>query len=178
MKVTRGFCKNKDQVAALMACGLVEKVIYQDGRGAEDLERCLASFRGRGGTLMIAPDLTVFGDSRKAVAAVMDRLERAKIRVVDVVHPQDETVAAMMRRADVMISHTGLMCRRTAKRRGRFGGIGKGRAAQERRNAAAPTDYVQRLVQHREIPWRVKLEVLGPGFSPSTLRRHHGGMGR
>jgi hypothetical protein len=171
----RGFCRNKEQVLALKACGLTDKVIYQDGHGAEDLERCLASFRGRPGTLKIAPDLTVFGESRKAVAAVMDRLERAGIRVVDVVHPQDETIAAMMQRASVLIAHTGLMDRRTAKKRGRRGGIGKGVAAQQRRDGAAPTEFVQRVVAHREIPWRVKVEILGPGFSASTLRRHHGG---
>jgi len=175
MKVARGFCKNKEQAHALKACGLVDKAIYQDGRGAEDIERCLASFRGRPGTLMIAPDLTVFSASRRGIAEVMARLERARIRVVDVVHPQDETIAEMMQRASVLIAHTGLMDRRTARRRGGLGGRAKGLAAQAARDAAAPSDYVRRLVQHPAIPWRVKLEVLGPGFSASTLRRHHGG---
>lgn len=176
MKVQRGFCKHKDQVAALKACGLTDKEIWLDGRQAEDLERCLASFRGRPGVLMIAPNLTVFADSRKGVAAMMDRLVKAKIKVVDVVHPQDETVPAMMHRADVAIAHSGLCDRRTARKRGRRGGEAKGVAAIQRREGLVPTAFVQRVVEHPEVPWRIKMEILGPGFSKSTLRRHHGGM--
>lgn len=174
MTIRRGFCRTKDQAAALRGYGLTDKAIYVDRRGAEDLEQCLASFRGRPGTLVIAPDLRVFGASKAAVAAIMARLERAEIRVVDAIHPQDQTIAEMLQRAFKAISGSRFRDRRTARRRGRHGGLAKGQTAQAARDGAVPPELVARIVQNQEIAWRVKLALL-PGFSESTLRRRYAG---
>lgn len=173
MIVTRGFCLTKDMAAALAGFGLPAKAIYQDGRGAEDLEACLASFRDRRGTLVIAPDLRVFGTSKQAVANVMARLERAGIEVVDAIHPQDQTVAEKLQRAFKAISGSRFRDRRRAKRQGRAGGLARGLAAQDARDGTIPREVVARIVQHNALPWKVKLEILGPGFSESTLRRRY-----
>lgn len=75
MTIERGFCQNKEHLAALRAYGLPDKLMYLDGRGVENLDACIASFRDRPGTLLIAPDLRVFGKSSKAIEATMARLE-------------------------------------------------------------------------------------------------------
>jgi hypothetical protein len=173
--IIRAFCHNKDQEAALKGYGIAAKSIWMDSRGAESLKRCLSTYRGRPGMLILAQDLRAFGTTKKAVSAVMADLEKAQIRVIDIAHPEDTTVASLVQRANVALSNTN-MDKRTARRRGARGGVGKGIAAQQNRNSAIPNAFVQRVVDHPEIPWRVKLEVLGPQFTASTLRRHHGGM--
>ncbi len=82
----------------------------------------------------------------------------------------------MTHRANVALSNTN-MDKRKARRRGARGGHGKGAVAKAARDAAVPEDFVIRVVRHRGIPWPVKVEILGPPFTISTLRRHHGRMG-
>ncbi len=171
----RAFCQNKDQEAALKGYGVAPKSIWMDGRGAENFVRCLSSYRGRPGMLILAHDLRVFGSTKKAVSAAMADLEKAQIRVMDISHPEDTTIASLVQRANVALSNTN-MDRRTARRRGAQGGIGKGRTARENRNSAVPDDFVRRVVAHPDVPWRVKIDILGPPFTISTLRRHFGGM--
>jgi hypothetical protein len=65
MSIERAFCRNKEHTAAFRAYGLPDKLTWVDGRGAEDLEACIASFRGRPGKLLIAPDLRVFGPASR-----------------------------------------------------------------------------------------------------------------
>jgi hypothetical protein len=173
MSIERAFCRSKDHMSAFRAYGLPDKLIYVDGRGAEDLEACIASFRGRPGTLMIAPDLTVFGAAKRDVAAAMARLERARIKVVDVIHPQDGTVAEMMHRASVLISGSRFQDRRTARRRGRDGGIAKGQVARSARLALDTDTFIRNLVAEDGIPWPVKARILQSKISESTLRRHY-----
>lgn len=174
MTQVRGYCRNKEQAAWLKSHGLLEKAIYLQGRGAEDLDECLASFRGRVGKLVIATDLRAFGESKKDVAAAMARLERARIRVVDISHPGDTTIAEMVQRAQVAISGYRLRDRRAARRLGRAGGLGKGVGAQNLREGLVPTWLVDRIVDTREIRWALKAELLAPHFSQATLRRHYG----
>lgn len=173
MAEVRGFSKDKGETAWLLKHGLPDKAIYQAGRGAENLDECIASYRGRVGKLLVAHDLRIFGETKKMVAEVMTRLETARIRVVDISHPHDTTIAEMMQRASVAISHSGLD-KKTAKKRGRKGGLGKGVGALIARESHVPTDFVDRIMDCTEICWRLKLEILGPQFSASTLRRHYG----
>lgn len=174
MSIERAFCRNREHLPSFKAYGLPDKLIYLDGRGGEDLDRCLASFRGRPGRLLVAPDLRVFGASKKAVAQTMARLERAKIRVVDVIHPQDETVSEQLHRASVLISGTRFRDRRTARNRGREGGVAKGEIARSTR-AQIDTDRLIRNVvrEHARIGWPIVLRICGGKLSESTLRRHY-----
>jgi hypothetical protein len=55
MSIERAFCTDKQHVPAFRAYGLVDKLIWLGGRGAEDLAACLESFRGRPGKLLVAP---------------------------------------------------------------------------------------------------------------------------
>jgi len=172
--IERGFCTNKEHVSALKAYGLPDKLIYVAGRGAEDLEQCLISFRGRPGKLFVAPDLRVFGKSSKAIEAVMARLERAKIKVVDIIHPQHETVAEMLGFARTKIARPRFRDRRTARRRGALGGLANGEAARSTR-AQIDTDTLIRnmVAEHGAIGWPAIVRICGGRVSLSTLRRHY-----
>ena len=174
-EIVRGYAKTKEQEAALIAHGLLAKAIYLEERGAETLEACLATFRGRPGTLLIAHDLRALGASKRAVAEIMDRLELAKIRVQDISHPTDQTNAALIQRANVAISGARFHGDRPrARRQGRAGGHAKGVAAEGARSGLAPSWLVDRIVDHQALSWALRVELLAPHFSESTLRRHYG----
>ena len=174
MSVERAFCTNRQYVEAFKELGLPEKLIYVAGRGAEDLESCLESFRGRPGKLLVAPSLTAFGESRRAVTAVMARLERARIKVVDVIHPQDETVAEQMQRAANEIGRPRFRDRRIARSRGREGGMAKGEAAKSRRLQIDTDTLIRNLVSnYKRLGWPLIVRILGRKISESTLRRHY-----
>lgn len=172
--VTRGFAINKVQLVDLLKYGLPEQAIYVQGRGAEGLQACLESFRGRAGRLIIAHDLRVFGATKAAVADMMAHLEKVGIQITDIAHPEDTTVAQMLQRAQVAISGARFQDRRQARRMGARGGLGKGVGAQVTREGLAQKWLVDRIVDHRHIPWTLKVELLSPHFSESTLRRHYG----
>lgn len=171
--VVRGFAKCKDEVDWLKKNALTDKAIWLDGRGAENLEECIASFRSRPGQIVIARDLRAFGETKRDVAAAMAKLEKAKIEVVDLAHPDDTTVSEMLHRASVAISGYRLRDRRTARKRGREGGLANGVAAQESRSGIAPDWLVRNIVAEQSIAWKVKVRVLAGRFSEATLRRRY-----
>lgn len=174
MPIERAFCRNKEHLPALRAYGLPEKLIWLDGRGAEDLETCLASFRGRPGKLLIAPDLRVFGQSIKAVEATMARLEKARIRVVDIIHPQHETVSEMLGFARAKIGGARFRDRRTARRRGATGGLAKGEVARSARAQIDTDTLIRNLVaEYKIIGWPIIVRICGKHLAESTLRRHY-----
>lgn len=174
MTIERAFCRNKIHTAAFGAYGLPDKLIWVAGRGAEDLEACLDSFRGRPGKLLVAPDLRVFGESRKAVFAVMKRLEKTKIRVVDVIHPQDDTIAAMTERAAVMIGRPRFRDSRVARSRGRQGGLAKGETARSARAQIDTDSLILNVVaEYRRLGWETVIRMCGGKLSEATLRRHY-----
>ena len=172
--ITRGFAKTKEQEAAIRGHGLPAKHIFLCARGAETLERCLSSFRGRPGRILIAHDLRVFGATKARVAEVMAVLERSSIQVTDLSNPYDTTVAQMIQTANVAISGARFPDKRSARRLGRQGGLGKARAAALARDGHAMRWLVDRIVDHPDIPWKLKTELLEPHFSESSLRRHYG----
>lgn len=175
MSIERGFAKTKDDTAWLLKHGLPEKAIYQDGRGAENLDECVASFRGRAGKLVIARDLRAFGDTKKDISAAMARLEKAHIRVVDISNPADVTVAEMLHRANQAIAGYRFRDRRTARKRGGEGGRAKSAAEAQARAGIAPDWLIRNIVAESEIPWPAKIRVLGGKISQSTLRRRYAG---
>lgn len=54
MSIERGFCVTKGQAEHLLEYGLSEKSVWMAGSGGETLDRCIATFRGRPGVLVIA----------------------------------------------------------------------------------------------------------------------------
>jgi hypothetical protein len=173
MSIERAFCRNKEHIPAFRAYGLSDRLIWIDGRGAENVERCLATFRGRPGKLFIAPDVRVFGLDKKSIARTMARLERAKIRVVDIIHPQDETISEMTQRASVLISRPRFADRRTARRQGREGGLAKGEVARSKRAQIDTDTLIRNLVgEYRRLGWKAVIRICGGKLSESTLRRH------
>ncbi len=172
--ITRGFATSKEQAQDLAKFGVSAACIYRAGSGAETLETCIDSFRGRPGRLIVAHDLRVFGSTKKQVAAVMTALEIGKIHVTDILHPEDVTVAQMVQRAQQAISSHNFKDRRAAKRQGARGGLGKGVSAAIIRDSHSPKWLIDRIVDCCDIPWSLKLELLQPHFNQSTLRRHYG----
>lgn len=175
MTEIRGFCRNKEQEADILAHGVPARSVFMAARGAESLEGCIGTFRGRPGTLIISHDLRVFGATKRQVAEVMSQLESLGIKVHDLTHPEDATTAKMLHRANVAISGARLSGDRTrARKQGRSGGKKKGEYAWNRRDDLAPRWLLDRLVDHRAISWDVKVQLLQPHFSEATLRRHYG----
>lgn len=172
--IIRGYARTKEQEAVIRGHGLPAKDIWLDGRGAETFDRCLSTFRGRPGRLLIAHDLRVFASTRPLVAKFMERLEIARIQVMDLSNPYDTTISQMLARANRLIAGARFGDRRRAKRLGRAGGLGRGHAAQARRDSLADRWLVDRIVDHPDIPWALKRELLEPHFPESTLRRHYG----
>jgi hypothetical protein len=58
--------------------------------------------------------------------------------------------------------------------KGRAGGFRKGVMAREYRDGLAQHWLIDRIVDHRDIPWSLKIELVHPHISESTLRRHYG----
>lgn len=171
MSEVRGFCMNADQEAGIVAYGVPARAVFQADRGAESLEHCLSSFRGRPGTLVLAQDLRAFGDTRREVAETMARLEKARINVIDLTHREDVTVAQLLARANNAIAHNHFVGdRQKARRRGRKGGTAKGEAAAAGRENAKR--LLDRIVDCWEIPWNLKARVTG--IPKHTLRRNYG----
>jgi hypothetical protein len=171
----RGFGTNRDETAALLQYGIPERHVFTRGIGAEELEPCLATYRGRAGWLILARDLRAFGGTKRQVADRTDALETAKIRVLDISHPEDRTYSALVQRANVAISGARFgNDRRKARRQGRAGGLRRGALAHEYREGVTNRWLVDRIVDHRDIPWVLKVDLLHPHFSESTLRRHYG----
>lgn len=171
----RGFCTTPVAKKALRDHGIPEKAIYLAGHGAEDMAACLRSYRERPGWLMLAQDLTAFGQTRRDVANRTDALEKAGIRLIDISHPQDQTYSAMMQRATVAINGARLRGdRKSARRQGRSGGLQKGTEAEIKRNEIVPAWVVDRIVDCQEIPWKTKRELLYPHITEATMRRHYG----
>lgn len=173
MSIERAFCRNKEHLAAFRAYGLPDKLIWLEGRGAETLDRCMASFRGRPGRLLVAPDLTVFGASRRDIVGVMARAERGRIRVVDIIHPQDEAVAEMLQRAANRVCHTRFRDRRRAKRFGASGGVARGLAQAQKRAEIASDWVIRNIVNDPDISWEKAVEIFDGRISEATMRRRY-----
>lgn len=173
--ITRGYAKTKEQEAVLKAHGIPARAIFLEGRGAETLETCLATFRGRPGLLILAHDLRTMAITRKGLAAIMSRLEAAGIKVKDITHPEDSTQAALIHRANVSISAARFYGDRPrARKLGRQGGLAKGDRAERNRCALAPRWLIDRIVDHPRLTWRDRRDLLAPYISEATMRRHYG----
>lgn len=164
------------QRALLLESGLREANIYQDnGKNQENLDAVLTAFRGHGGRLKIAADLRVFGNTQKEVAEAMDKLEKAKIVIVDVAHPDLKTVSAQVRWAFARLAEWQRWGgdKKRAKRTGASGGHAKAVHQARKRAEKMPADAVRRLIDKigKKLTWRGVEEITT--FSTASLRRHY-----
>lgn len=157
----------------LAAAGV--KVIYEQGKGGEDLDSCLMAFRGRGGTIKIAADLRVFGDSQASIAEAASKCEQAKVSIVDVAHPEFKTIAAHLKHAFAQVAFMRRWDGDKAKARrvGREGGHGKAKHQAAKRTGLMDDAAVRRLIAKvgKKLTWRDIEEVTT--ISTATLRRHY-----
>lgn len=171
--MTVGFCVNREGEANLLASGIPEHRIWMRGRGAESLDYALRYFRDTKGVLAVADDLRIFGPTRKDIMSRMGDLHERGITIRDVVMSEENPHALAHRALTAISASSGTKDHRTARKRGRSGGIGKGIAAQVARDKDVPQWLVRNIVNDRDIPWDVKMRVLDNKFSQSTLRRRY-----
>ncbi len=164
-----------EQVAELTAAGIGDRETYINGRGAETLSACVASFHGRPGELLIAADLRVFGESRKAILETLAMLNRMQITVRDVANEETNQPAMMDRALTALANYSKWKgdSKKQAKN-GRQGGKLKATWQEMRRAEKVPEDVVRRLCACPKLTWKDCAAILGgKPFSAATLRRHY-----
>lgn len=171
------------QIATLRTKGLKANDIYDADKG-EDVDSCLMSYRRDGGTLWIAADHRVFGDTQAKITDAVSKFEERRIRIVDLAHPELVTISKQQRYA---FSRIAFMRRwdgdkRKAKRTGERGGRAKAVVAAAKRAERVPEDVIGRMlwtVENKQVlTWRLLEWVLGgKPFSTATLRRHYAASG-
>lgn len=171
--LTRGFCVDRAGEQRLIDADIAPRSIWMRGRGAETMDECLRSFRGRQGRLAVANDLTIFGQTRKDIMGVMKALFTGGISILDVVSGETNPHELEHQALKHLSSKNGACDRRTARKRGARGGTAKGIASAERRNAIMREDIVRKLVG--EIGVKRLARIMGPPFSASTLNRIYRG---
>lgn len=181
---TRGFVRKLPKITVdaqrekIAAAGV--KIIYEIGKGAEDLDHCLMAFRRRGGIIKHAADLRIFGDTQDEITEAVSKCERAKVQIVDILHPELDTISKQQKYAFGRIAFMRRWDgdKRKARNTGREGGKAKAIVAAARRAERANDDTVRRLLWIAEsrqvLTWRLLEWVLGgKPFSMATIRRHY-----
>lgn len=172
--LTIGYCTDDKSEKALIAQGVPAEQIWRRDRDLHALEFALRYPRGRETILVVAEDLRIFGESRKAIIAQQQALKARGIIVLDVVANDNGELSLLDRALKALSSSAAMRNHRTARRRGARGGVAKGVAAQVRRNARVADDIVQRLCSLPQLTWKLCAWVLGEGFSAASLNRHYG----
>lgn len=169
----RGYCTTRSLRLDLLHYGMSEQHIYCLADEGEDLDECLRTFRDRPGHLVLATDLREFGRNKKIISETMTRLEKAKILVLDITRPEDDTQAALIQRSSYMISNERLVDSRRAVSMGRWGGEARGKKFREKRDALDENGLIKRIVNHPGLSWKIRGELLKGVASVSSLRRHY-----
>lgn len=159
------------------------KIIYEAGKGAEDVDSCINAFRGRGGIIKIAADLRVFGDTQDEITEAVSKCEEASVRIIDLAHPELKTVSKQQRYAFGRIAFMRRWDgdKRKAGRTGSEGGKAKAIVAAAKRAERVPDDTICRLIgvveARKVLTWRyLEWALGGKPFSVGTLRRHYDGV--
>lgn len=149
--------------------------IYVEGYGAETLEAVITAFRKDCGTLCLATDMRVLGDSQQDILAAYKRLKAANIVVLDTDTRErsNRDGVEMHKRAAAGLQRDRSMGGdpKAPKKRGRRGGIGKGVAMAAKRAEIASDDVIRRAVTFEKLTWRDRAYLLG--ISMATLRRKY-----
>lgn len=158
----------------LRESGLPDAKIYQ-ANGVETTDAIIMAFRGQGGTLKIAADFRVFGASQKEITEVVDKLEKAGIKIVDLAHPEHKTFAVHIRWAFARIAEWQRWGgdKKRAKRTGKAGGHAKAVHQAEKRADHIKDEVVRKLIAKigTKLTWRDVAEITG--ISTATLRRRY-----
>lgn len=171
-----GYCTDEQQLEELYHFGLADKEIWMLGRGNETLDDALYCFRGRPGNLILASDTRILGATRGAIMDTMAKIERAGIRVFDITHPEDCTTTDLIQRGvKAQAKNRFGGNHRMARRRGAKGGLAKAANEASRRCAKIADDIAKRLCNFRDLTISDCLEILGDGFTRSTVERHYRG---
>lgn len=165
-----GFCIDLAGEEKLRKAGLGK--IWRRGNGAESLEDAIFEFRGRPGSLVAADDLRIFGLTQKDIFARCSSLADAEIKVVNVNHPRENIHDLQKRAFGALHASAPIRDRRTARRRGRQGGLAKAAAAETARATRIAPDIAQRLCASKSLTWKEKAEIIGMPLS--TVQRHYG----
>lgn len=169
---SRGFCTNADAEKVLTDAGIDPLMVWRRDREVECMTFMLASDRGRKLPVYVAEDLTIFGEARKDIFAQTAEFERRGIPLRDV-RDLSATLSDMQHVAQkYMSSKNAMKDRRTSKKRGKLGGEAKGLAAQQKREALDRDGVLTRLFNHKDISFRLALEIAGPTVKASSARRH------
>lgn len=162
------------QRETLRESGLPDAKIYQ-ANGEEMIGAIIMAFRGQGGTLKIAADFRVFGASQKEITEVVDALEKAWIKIIDLAHPEHKTMAVHIRWAFARIAEWQRWGgdKKRAKRTGKAGGHAKAVHQARKRADQISEDRVRKLIAviGKTLTWRDAAEITG--ISTATLRRHY-----
>lgn len=166
--LVRGFCTTSE-ARALLESHSVEPIFCG---GVEDAEWAVMSFRKRPGVLAIAQDLRIFGETQEEFFGAAAFLSRRDIELHDVRYPDAVSEDLLKKTVSAINATSGMKDKRTAKKRGRLGGLAKKLAAQQKREALDRDGVLTRLFNHKDIPWRVRMEIAGPTVKASSARRH------
>ena len=145
--------------------------IWMRGRGAEALDDAIYEFRGRPGGLAIDTDLRIFGHTQRDILAKASELHKAGIRIIDIDRPTADPHELVHRALRALHASQPIRNHRTARRRGRTGGLAKAANEAIRRAGLISDDIAIRLCASR-LHWKEKAEILGMPIS--TIQRHYG----
>lgn len=171
--LTVGFAVDREGEAKLIAAGIDQDLIWMRGRGAESLAWAIRYLRRRAGMIAVADDLRVFGATRKEISATMAGFHAQGVVVRNVESGEENPHVLVQAAFSAISASAGMRNHRTARRRGRLGGIGKGIAAAIEREKDVPAYLIRRIVNHPGLPWRIVKDLLKEVASVSTLRRKY-----
>lgn len=164
-----GFTTNPEGEARLRKEGIEQ--IWMRGRGAECLDEAIYAFRRRPGGLAITDDLRIFGHTQRDILAKASELHKLNIQIIDIERPTADPHELVHRALRALHASQPIRNHRTARRRGRMGGLGKAANEAVRRAALVSDDIAMRLCASR-LHWKEKAEILGMAIS--TIQRHYG----
>lgn len=167
--LTIGFCTDLAGEAKLQDVG-VER-IWRRGDGLQSLEDALYEFRGRpDGALAITDDLRILGLTRKAILATVSEITRAGVRIVSLIKPDFDIHQLIDQALGALHAAAPMRNHRTARRRGRIGGLAKAASAALARAVICAPEVAKRLCASR-LTWEEKAFILG--MPVSTIQRHY-----
>lgn len=146
---------------------------WMRGRDAETIEDAILDFRKRPGALAIDADLRIFGHTQREILAKASEVHKLDIRLVDIDRPTADAHELVQRALTALHSSRPIRNHRTARRRGRQGGLAKAAAAANERDRRIAPEIAERLCRHKKLAWADRLEILGEGFTMSSIQRHY-----
>jgi hypothetical protein len=173
--LTIGFCTDLAGEEKLKALGIER--IWRRGDGSNTMDDALYDFRGRSGALAIVDDLRIFGLTRRDILAKVseiakDTCDHKPITVINIDQPDADIFALVNQALAALHAAAPIRNHRTARRRGSMGGKAKAAAAEMARAMLIHPEIARRLWSRKELTQKIKLWILGEGFTLSSCQRH------